>query len=160
MRRRRQNPLVDVDPVRSRIMRAVRRANTTPEILVRKAAHGLSLRFRLHRRDLPGTPDLVFPKLRTVVFVHGCFWHRHSGCTRATTPKTRAAFWLEKFDANVTRDKRTTAKLRALGWRVIVIWECEAADPKRLERKLRTMLSLRPNELLSQDIRRAPISRA
>lgn len=121
-------------------MRAVRRANTTPEILVRKAAHSLGLRFRLHRRDLPGTPDLVFPKLRTVVFVHGCFWHRHAKCARATTPKTRAAFWLDKFDANVARDKRTTAKLRALGWRVIVIWECETGDTARLQRKLRKQL--------------------
>lgn len=131
---------MDVDPVRSGIMRAVRRANTTPEILVRKAAHSLGLRFRLHRRDLPGTPDLVFPKLRTVVFVHGCFWHRHAKCARATTPKTRAAFWLDKFDANVARDKRTTAKLRALGWRVIVIWECETGDTARLQRKLRKQL--------------------
>jgi DNA mismatch endonuclease, patch repair protein len=121
-------------------MRAVRRANTTPEILVRKAAHGLGLRFRLHRRDLPGTPDLVFPRLRTLVFVHGCFWHRHAKCARATTPKTRAAFWLDKFDANVARDKRTMAKLRTLGWRVVVIWECEAAKPQRLEWKLRRIV--------------------
>ena len=127
---------MDVDPIRSKIMRAVRRANTTPEMRVRQAAHALGFRFRLHRRDLPGTPDLVFPKLRTAVFVHGCFWHRHSSCAKASTPRTRAAFWLEKFDTNVARDKRVTLKLRALGWRVCVVWECDAAQPERLKRRL------------------------
>lgn len=128
-----------VDPLRSKIMRAVRRSNTTPEITVRKAAHGLGLRFRLHRRDLPGTPDLVFPRLRTVVFVHGCFWHRHKDCPKTTTPRTRVRFWRDKFNSNINRDARMTRKLRALGWRIIVIWECEAESPSTLMERLRSL---------------------
>jgi DNA mismatch endonuclease (patch repair protein) len=134
---------VDIDPVRSRIMRAVPRTDTTPERHVRRLAHSLGFRFRLHRRDLPGTPDIVFPKLSTVVFVHGCFWHRHPGCAKATTPRTRAVFWREKFQANVVRDKRVVARLRALGWRVTVIWECETQHPDRLERKLTKLFAQR-----------------
>lgn len=101
---------------RSDIMRAVKRAHTAPEIVVRQALHALGLRFRLHRRDLPGSPDIVLPKLRTVVFVHGCFWHRHPDCRYATTPKSRQEYWLPKFEANVERDARKEAQLRELGW--------------------------------------------
>lgn len=128
-----------VEISRSRIMRAVRRADTTPEILVRKTAHSLGLRFRLHRRELPGTPDLVFVGQRTVVFVHGCFWHRHPGCGRASMPKTRTKFWSRKFKANVARDRRVTQELRALEWRVIVIWECEARFAYIVTRRLRRL---------------------
>jgi DNA mismatch endonuclease (patch repair protein) len=92
---------------------------------VRRAAHALGLRFRLHRRDLPGNPDLVFPKHRAVLFVHGCFWHRHAGCAKATTPKSRTNFWQTKFDATVARDARSEESLEKAGWRVFKLWECE-----------------------------------
>ena len=105
---------------RSDIMRAMKRAHTAPEVVVRQALHALGLRFRLHRRDLPGSPDIVFPKFRMVVFVHGCFWHRHSDCRYATA--TRQEYWPPKFDANVERDSRKEAQLRELGWRVLVMW--------------------------------------
>jgi DNA mismatch endonuclease, patch repair protein len=134
---------VDVDPQRSKIMRAVGRTDTTPELVVRKLVHSLGVRFRLHREDLPGTPDLVLPRLKTVIFVHGCFWHRHFLCGKATMPKTRVEFWREKFDANTSRDTRKNRQLRAAGWRVIVIWECETSDLVKLSRKLRSRLSPR-----------------
>ncbi|MCE1003804.1 very short patch repair endonuclease [Pseudomonas sp. NMI1173_11] len=118
-------------------MRAVKRAHTKPEIIVRQALHALGLRFRLHRRDLPGSPDIVLPRLRTVVFVHGCFWHRHPACRFATTPKSRQEYWLPKFEANVERDARKEAQLRELGWRVVVIWECETKSLEALEARLR-----------------------
>ncbi|AYO02853.1 DNA mismatch endonuclease Vsr [Pseudomonas sp. LTGT-11-2Z] len=118
-------------------MRAVKRAHTKPEIIVRQALHALGLRFRLHRRDLPGSPDIVLPRLRTVVFVHGCFWHRHPACRYATTPKSRQEYWLPKFEANVERDARKEAQLRELGWRVVVIWECETKSLEALEARLR-----------------------
>lgn len=122
---------------RSDIMRAVKRAHTKPEIIVRQALHALGLRFRLHRRDLPGSPDIVLPKFRTVVFVHGCFWHRHPECRYATTPKSRQDYWLPKFEANIERDARKEAQLRELGWRVLVIWECETKSLEALEPRLR-----------------------
>lgn len=122
---------------RSDIMRAVKRAHTKPEIIVRQALHALGLRFRLHRRDLPGSPDIVLPRLRTVIFVHGCFWHRHPGCRYATTPKSRQEYWLPKFEANVERDAGKEAQLRELGWRVAVIWECETKSLEALEARLR-----------------------
>jgi DNA mismatch endonuclease, patch repair protein len=103
--------------------------DTRPEMAVRRAAHALGLRYRLHRPDLPGRPDLVFPRHRGVIFVHGCFWHRHPGCRRTTSPKTRREFWQAKFDANIERDRRAYATLEADGWRVVVIWECEALYP-------------------------------
>ncbi|MCY1393027.1 Very short patch repair protein [compost metagenome] len=122
---------------RGDIMRAVKRAHTGPEIVVRQALHALGLRFRLHRRDLPGSPDIVLPRFRTVVFVHGCFWHRHPGCRYASTPKSRQEYWLPKFKANVERDAKKEAQLRELGWRVLVIWECEARKPAELDERLR-----------------------
>jgi len=122
---------------RSDIMRAVKRAHTRPEIVVRRALHALGLRFRLHRRDLPGSPDIVLPKFRTVVFVHGCFWHRHLGCRYASVPKSRQEYWLPKFKANVERDAKKEAQLCELGWRVLVIWECETRKPIELEQRLR-----------------------
>jgi DNA mismatch endonuclease (patch repair protein) len=107
---------------------------------VRRAAHALGLRYRLHRRDLPGSPDLVFARFGTVVFVHGCFWHRHTGCRRATMPKTRRDFWQAKFDANVKRDRRTVAALESAGWAVVVIWECQAIDEQLLKLRLQSIL--------------------
>ncbi len=117
-----------VDVARSAVMRRVRATDTTPERVVRRAAHHLGYRFRLHRRDLPGTPDLTFPRLGKVIFVHGCFWHRHAGCGRTRMPKTRAVYWRDKFAKNVERDRRNVRSLRALGWKVLVIWECETLD--------------------------------
>jgi DNA mismatch endonuclease (patch repair protein) len=122
---------------RSANMAKVRGKDTGPEMRVRRLAHRMGLRFRLHRKDLPGRPDLVFPGRGLVVFVHGCFWHRHEGCRRATTPSTRQEFWQAKFDANVQRDKRQIRDLEALGWRVLVIWECELKDEATIESELR-----------------------
>ena len=121
---------------RSAMMARIRGRDTKPELAVRHIAHRMGLRFRLHRKDLPGRPDLVFPKHRLAVFVHGCFWHRHEGCPYASNPKSRIAFWTEKFAANVERDARQEAALRALGWRVLVIWQCEIGDEGAVERRL------------------------
>ena len=119
-------------------MRAVRRTDTRPEMLVRKILHRLGLRFRLHRKDLPGTPDIVLPKHRIAIMVHGCFWHRHPCCSKATPPKTRTDFWDDKFRANVARDDRNFRSLEAAGWRVLTIWECETQNTHALETKLRS----------------------
>lgn len=121
---------------RSEMMARIRGRDTAPELAVRRVAHRMGLRFRLHRRDLPGRPDLVFPKHRLVVFVHGCFWHRHEGCWKSSTPKSRTSFWIEKFAANVDRDLRQQAALKALGWRVLVIWQCETKDEAAVEGRL------------------------
>ncbi|NWO07568.1 MAG: DNA mismatch endonuclease Vsr, partial [Alteromonadaceae bacterium] len=125
-------------------MSRVRRFNTSPELLVRKTLHGVGLRFRLHDKNLPGTPDIVLKKHRTVIQVNGCFWHRHSGCKYATTPKTNQAFWLSKFEANLERDARKAETLRAMGWRVLIVWECETRDLVRLEARLRSEFGLPP----------------
>lgn len=110
---------------RSALMRAVHSENTTPEITVRRAAHRLGLRFRLHDKRLVGKPDLVFPRWRTVVFVNGCFWHRHQGCSKSTTPKTNIEFWLNKFSKNICRDECNRKILIETGWKVLVIWQCQ-----------------------------------
>ncbi|GGZ72007.1 very short patch repair endonuclease [Lysobacter xinjiangensis] len=107
------------------MMRAVKGKHTKPELLVRSAAHRCGLRFRIHKRDLPGSPDVVFPRHKVALFVHGCYWHRHPGCRKATTPATNVEFWAEKFRANVARDSRNRDALTALGWRVVEVWECE-----------------------------------
>ena len=117
-----------IEGKRSALMRRIRGKDTTPERTVRRMSHSLGYRFRLHRRNLPGTPDLTFPRLRKVIFVHGCFWHRHTGCRRTTTPKTRVEYWRKKFEQNVERDRRNVATLHALGWEVLVVWECETFD--------------------------------
>lgn len=110
---------------RSYVMSRVSSKDTKPEKIVRSYLHRAGLRFRLHGPGLPGKPDLVLAKYRTVVFVHGCFWHRHKGCKRATTPKTRKEFWMEKFEKNKARDRRNSRQLKENGWHVIVIWACE-----------------------------------
>ena len=115
--------------------------NTKPEMLVRRTLHRLGYRFRLHQGNLAGRPDIVLPKYKTVVFVHGCFWHRHAGCSKTSTPKTRADFWQDKFAANVDRDRRNEEALRANAWHVIVVWECETKDYTQLEFRLHSLLS-------------------
>lgn len=110
---------------RSWLMSRVKAKNSMAEQRVRKTAYSVGLRYRLHRRDLPGTPDLLFPKHRIAMFVHGCFWHRHPGCPKATTPKSRVRYWKNKFKKNVDRDRKAIFDLDSLGWKVLVIWECE-----------------------------------
>ncbi|WP_071658978.1 very short patch repair endonuclease [Duganella sp. HH101] len=113
---------------RSRNMAAIRSINTKPELMLRKALHAAGFRFRLHRKDLPGRPDIVLPRYNTVIFVNGCFWHQHPGCKFARNPQSHEAFWKAKLDRNVERDKCNTAELDDLGWKVIVVWECELRD--------------------------------
>ncbi|RWQ29894.1 DNA mismatch endonuclease Vsr [Mesorhizobium sp.] len=125
---------------RSWLMSRVRGKNTSPEMAVRKTAHSLGYRFRLHRKDLPGSPDLVFPKLGAVVFVHGCFWHRHPGCKKATWPKSRVEYWREKFESNVARDEVAIRDLEQLGWKVLVVWQCETVDSAALSQRLNAFL--------------------
>lgn len=121
---------------RSALMARIRGKDTKAEIFVRSLLHRMGFRFRLHRRDLPGSPDIVLPRHGIVVFVHGCFWHRHAGCEHATTPKSNSEFWLQKFAKNVERDKRNRRDLRRLGWKVVVVWECELKKPAKLKRHL------------------------
>lgn len=116
---------------RSDRMSRIRGKDTQPELTLRKVLHGLGLRYRLHGAGLPGKPDLVFPRYKTVVFVHGCFWHRHPDCKIATTPKSNTAFWLKKFERNVVRDAQATANLQAMEWTVLVVWECELASARK-----------------------------
>ncbi len=109
---------------RSRMMSGIRGKDTRPEMLVRRRLHSLGFRFRLHAKTLPGRPDLVLPKYRTVIFVHGCFWHRHADCKYATSPRSNQKFWQDKFESNIKRDKSAVNELLGFGWRIIVIWEC------------------------------------
>lgn len=127
---------------RSERMSRVRGKNTAPELTVRRLIHGLGYRFRLHRRDLPGTPDLVFPGRRKVIFVHGCFWHRHPDpdCRLARMPKSRQEFWGPKLEGNRARDIRKEAALVEAGWDVMTIWECELRDAASLSNRIRTFL--------------------
>lgn len=113
---------------RSERMSRVRASNTKPEMLVRRLVHGLGYRYRLHRRDLPGTPDLTFPSRRKVIFIHGCFWHRHEGCKLTRMPKSRTDFWEGKLSENKSRDERNLVRLEEQGWDVLVVWECELKD--------------------------------
>jgi DNA mismatch endonuclease (patch repair protein) len=113
---------------RSRMMAGIKGKNSQPELLVRQLLFTSGYRFRLHRRDLPGTPDIVMPGRKVVIFVHGCFWHRHQGCRYAKMPATRADFWKAKLEANLERDRRAVEKLQALGWRVLCVWERSTRD--------------------------------
>lgn len=126
---------------RSRMMSRIRSTDTKPERIVRSSIHRLGYRFRLHDGRLPGSPDIVLPRLQTVVFVHGCFWHRHQGCRFAYIPKSRIEFWKSKFAANKKRDKIAIAMLEDLGWHVIVVWECETRNLPALNERLRTELA-------------------
>lgn len=118
---------------RSRMMSGIRAKDTKPELVVRRYLHRCGFRFRLHDRLLPGSPDIVLPKYLTVVEVRGCFWHCHKGCRYAARPKSNAAFWETKLRSNVERDARNAAAMEAVGWRVLVIWECEVGDESALE---------------------------
>jgi DNA mismatch endonuclease, patch repair protein len=128
---------------RSRIMRSIRKKDTKAELTVRSAVHALGYRFRLHRRDLPGSPDLILPRRRKVIFVHGCFWHQHPGCRKATVPRKRVDYWGPKLERNVARDARALVDLQALGWETLVLWECELPDDKALRSRLRAFIRRR-----------------
>lgn len=125
---------------RARVMAAVKGQNTKPEMIVRRLAHALGYRFRLHRKDLPGKPDLVFPGRRKVIFVHGCFWHGHDCARGARQPKQNAEYWRAKIGRNVERDAANLAALEALDWQVLVIWECEMKDRDALADRLKAFL--------------------
>ena len=125
---------------RSARMALVRAKDTKPELMVRRFVHGMGYRYRLHRRDLPGTPDMVFPGRGKVIFVHGCFWHRHARCALARLPKSRGDFWLPKLTANAERDARNGRALRPLGWGVLTIWECQLRDTAALANRIRRFL--------------------
>ena len=133
-----------VDPLtpeqRSRQMSLVRGKHTRPEKAVRAALSRLGYRYRLHPADVPGRPDVVVRRLRAAIFVHGCFWHRHSGCPRTRVPKTRVDYWTKRFSDNAARDRTVQSQLRCQGWRTLVVWECASERPQRLEALLRTFL--------------------
>ena len=126
---------------RSRNMSRIRSHNTTPEKIVRRLVTGLGLRYRLQRRDLPGKPDLVFGPLRTIIFVHGCFWHQHSSCRAGRLPTANRDFWAAKLNRNIERDAINKRALQKLGWRVLTVWECETAYPEKLTRRLTRLLA-------------------
>lgn len=126
---------------RSALMAKIRGKDTKPEKQVRSMLHRAGYRFSLHRKELPGKPDIVLRKYKTVVFVHGCFWHRHAGCKVASMPKSNTAFWQEKFDRNTANDRKHRAALGKLGWKVVTIWECELKHPGQVLEKLRKALA-------------------
>ncbi|WP_295840161.1 DNA mismatch endonuclease Vsr [uncultured Xanthomonas sp.] len=125
---------------RSSLMSRIRGKDTKPELKVRQLAYALGFRFRLHRRDLPGSPDLVFASRRKVIFVHGCYWHRHPGCRYAYSPKSNVEFWQSKFAANVARDRLAAKALEEAGWQVLVVWECETRNVDALRIRLADFL--------------------
>ena len=121
---------------RSIVMSRICGKHTKPELAVRSLLHQMGYRFSLHCKELPGKPDIVLPKYDTVIFVNGCFWHRHGRCKYTTTPKTRKAFWNDKFEKNIERDARVRSQLHRLGWYIITIWECQLRNPERLATRL------------------------
>ena len=125
---------------RSRMMSRVKGRDTKPEKLVRSLLHRLGYRFRLHRGDLPGNPDIVLPKYRKAIFVHGCFWHQHPGCRRAKRPSSNEEFWNGKLDRNVARDRKQMKKLEKLGWSHLIVWECETKDQSILRDELMSFI--------------------
>lgn len=125
---------------RSALMTRVRGKDTTPERLVRSALHRMGYRFRLHRKDLPGTPDLVLPGRKLAIFVHGCFWHGHPRCNKGRPPKSKLEYWGPKLKRNSKRDRKNLSSLRGLGWKVGIIWQCETRDTERMEERLRDIL--------------------
>ena len=132
----------EVSEQRSRNMSAIKSKNTKPEIAVRKLLHSMGYRFRLHRKDLPGSPDIVLPKYKTVIFVHGCFWHRHENCKYSTTPKTRREFWENKFKVNLKRDLEIQEKIKNIGWQSLVIWECQLKGDIKKVKKLFSQIEI------------------
>ena len=127
--------------IRSSLMARVRTQHTKPEICVRQRVHRMGFRYRLHRRDLPGRPDLVFPGRQKVIFVHGCFWHQHD-CSRGKRPASNTEFWNAKLDENIRRDLESISSLKEQGWSVLVVWECETKDLKRLDARIRAFIEL------------------
>jgi DNA mismatch endonuclease, patch repair protein len=125
---------------RSEVMSRIKSKDTIPEKKVRSMLHKMGYTFRLHRKDLPGTPDIVLPRYKVAIFVHGCFWHRHKGCKFAYQPKSRANFWQTKLECNVERDRRTEEELIELGWQIVIIWECELANDCRLKKRIAALL--------------------
>lgn len=125
---------------RSHVMSRVRGKNTSPEIRVRRVLHALGFRFRLHRKDLPGKPDIVLPKYKICIFVHGCFWHQHPGCKRATIPVDNHEFWVQKFFDNAKRDTNAVKELNSLGWNVLKVWECQTKNPIEFRQLLQTLI--------------------
>jgi len=122
---------------RSAVMKRVQSKNTQPEMAVRSLVHGMGFRYALHRRDLPGNPDLVFPARDRVIFVHGCFWHGHSCRAGRNRPSSNTAYWTAKLERNCNRDAANLRRLRSLGWRVLVLWECELKNPARLRARVK-----------------------
>lgn len=127
--------------IRTRMMAGIRNKNTKPEILVRKHLHSLGFRYRLHKRIGKTRPDLVLPRWKTCIFVHGCYWHRHERCKLASTPKTNTTFWLSMFEQNTCRDKRNVSELKPLGWSVGIIWECSVRNGKLMDTQLKELVS-------------------
>ena len=125
---------------RSKVMRAVKGRDTGPEMTVRRLTHGMGYRYRLHRKDLPGKPDLVFPMRRKVIFVHGCFWHQHPCSRGARTPKSSRDYWIPKLRRNKQRDEEHQVRLREMGWNMLIIWECEVKDPDAIRERIRAFL--------------------
>lgn len=138
--KRAKGPWPDVSPACRKVMAANKGANTAPELLVRRMLHAMGYRFRLHRRDLPGRPDIVFPSRRAVIHVHGCFWHQHKGCDQAHLPKSRLEYWIPKFEDNIRRDRENERRLAEMGWRVLVLWECELGGRGELGGRLTRFL--------------------
>lgn len=126
---------------RSHRMSLIRSKNTQAELRVRRLVYAMGYRYRLHRKDLPGKPDLAFLSIRRVIFVNGCFWHRHQGCRRASIPKSRVAYWKDKFAKTLKRDTKNLTQLKAMGWEYLIIWECELRDTKTLRQKIAEFLS-------------------
>lgn len=143
---------------RSWNMSRIRGKDTRPELLVRSLIHRMGYRFRLHVDGLPGKPDVVLPRLRTVIFVHGCFWHRHTSCPKAYTPKSRIDFWQKKFESNVARDQRAASAIAAMGWRVLTVWECELDDMSKLRRRLRAALRRAEASVVGREPYHRPVS--
>ena len=129
---------------RSWNMGRIRSRNTSPELTVRKTLHSMGYRFRLHYKHLPGHPDIVLPRFKTTIFVHGCFWHRHKNCSNCTTSTANRKFWLEKFNDTIERDKRNQRDLKKAGWRVLVIWECQIADIRKIQLRLARLIKSIP----------------
>lgn len=128
---------------RSENMRRIRSKDTAPEMAVRRLIHGLGFRYRLHVKDMPGKPDLVFPSRRKIIFVHGCFWHQHRSCREGRLPKSNRSYWTPKLQRNVKRDRQALRQLHSAGWDTLVIWECQASDLPRLQRMVLTFLGQR-----------------
>jgi DNA mismatch endonuclease (patch repair protein) len=140
---------------RSEIMSKVRSSGTKPEVIVRKKLHSLGFRFRLHNKALPGKPDIVLPKHRVVVFVHGCFWHHHNGCGKSKLPTSNAKFWRTKIFENVRRDAKIKADLKKLGWRILVIWECETKNTTFAKKLFRFFTLIKPVNSLAHNLHEA-----